>query len=159
MRAWRKARRATSRRLPGCPSGRPSTSRRTGRSRSGRCSRTWCQWRPRSRRLGWCGEPLFQPRLPIRIGNQYFVTNGITGAGNYYRLVKTFVTLSAVRVGPSIVVSWPATSPLPGTLKATANLAAPIVWNPVGIDPTFDGTNYYVTNLFVDGAQFYRLFY
>jgi hypothetical protein len=97
--------------------------------------------------------------VPTQIGDQYYVTNAVSGAGKSYRLVKTRPTLSAVRVGSTIVVSWPASAAPAGTLKRTGSLAAPIVWTTVSASQVLSGSSYYVTNQLAGGNVFYGLFY
>ena len=95
--------------------------------------------------------------VPVVVGKQFMVTNAIRN-GNFYRLVQTSTSLSALLIPPDrIVVSWPTLAP-GGILKRTTSLRSNAVWSPVGITPTVVGNRYYVTNP-VSGTAFFRLYY
>src|SRR5439155_3679387 len=96
--------------------------------------------------------------VPVRVGNQYFVTNAISGAGKFYRLFSSPPLLSAMLSGNKVVVSWSATAPPSGVLKSATNLDAS-TWTPVTNSPVQIGSRYYVTNLTTASRAFYRLFF
>jgi uncharacterized repeat protein (TIGR01451 family) len=97
--------------------------------------------------------------VPVRVGNQWFVTNTISATSSVYRLVKTLPTLSAIPAGSKVVITWPATAPPVGTLKTAPSLSAPITWSTVGGSPVLVGSNWYLTNTIAANNAFYRLFY
>jgi uncharacterized repeat protein (TIGR01451 family) len=95
--------------------------------------------------------------VPVTVGGESVVTNSLApGGSRFYRLIKAAPTLSAIQVGTSVVISWPATSST-GVLKRTTDLAAAPVWTSAGT-ATLIGGRYYVTNAISGGRSFYRLF-
>jgi len=96
--------------------------------------------------------------VPVIIGNQYFVTNAVTGNSTFYRLwmPPPPPTLSAAAVGGNLVVSWPANA-TGFILQAKQTLEAASVWAPVIITPVTIGNRSYVTNPLSGFSGFYRL--
>ena len=96
---------------------------------------------------------------PVRVGNQWFVTNSLSGPARFYRLHQSLVSLSASLVGSNVmVVSWPINA-AGGVLKSTTNLGDNTVWivvsNP---SPVIVGERYYVTNPVSTVNRYYRLY-
>jgi len=96
---------------------------------------------------------------PVRVGNQWTVTDSVLGDGRFYRLHRSLANLSATFVSPNkIVVSWPVTAP-GAVLKTSTNSGSSGVWvvisNP---PPVVVGDRYYVTNPVSGPNHFYRLY-
>jgi hypothetical protein len=73
--------------------------------------------------------------------------------------VKTVVqaiALSAARVGPNIVISWPA-SATGYVLESTPNVAGAITWSPVGTPPQQVGNQMTVTLGITNSSSYFRL--
>jgi uncharacterized repeat protein (TIGR01451 family) len=95
--------------------------------------------------------------VPVVVGKQFMVTNAVR-TGNFYRLVQTPTSLSAMFIAPNrVVVSWPTLAP-GGILKRANSLLPNTSWTPVAITPVIIGNRYYVTNP-VSGNAFFRLYY
>jgi hypothetical protein len=95
---------------------------------------------------------------PVRVGNQWYVTNSVSGTVRFYRLHQSLISLSATKVSPNaIVISWPAIAG-GGTLKSATNLSGSTVWIVVSNPPVVVGNRYYVTNPVSTVNRFYRLF-
>jgi uncharacterized repeat protein (TIGR01451 family) len=97
--------------------------------------------------------------VPVQLGNQWTVTITINRASSVYRLVKILPTLTAIPAGSIVIVTWTATAPPSGTLKAARSLTAPVSWSTVGGTPVLVGSNWYLTNTVAANNAFYRLFY
>jgi uncharacterized repeat protein (TIGR01451 family) len=95
--------------------------------------------------------------VPVAVARDSVVTNTLVASANrFYRLVKSPQTLSVVRVGTSVVISWPAVSST-AVLKKTSDLSASPVWTTAGA-ATLIGNRYYVTNSISASRSFYRLY-
>jgi len=79
--------------------------------------------------------------------------NVIVEAMRFYQVDPPLVT--AETVGPSIVVSWPATA-TGFALESSKSLAGP-TWTALTNSPTISGMRQYVTNSMTDASRFYRL--
>jgi uncharacterized repeat protein (TIGR01451 family) len=96
-------------------------------------------------------------KVPILVGNQFFVTNAVVPPGNFYRLSKgPSVTLAITRSGPQIVIYWPASQG--GTLKTATVLSPNTTWSPVTTTPVLQNGFYFVTNSLPGNTRFFRLF-
>jgi hypothetical protein len=95
---------------------------------------------------------------PVQVGNRWQVTNSISASPKFYRLRNSLTSLSAMKVGNNVVVSWPINAGQ-GVLKSTSNLVNSTVWTVVGgPGPTLIGNRYYVTNPASANPRFYRLY-
>jgi uncharacterized repeat protein (TIGR01451 family) len=95
---------------------------------------------------------------PVQVGNRWQVTNSISASPKFYRLRNSLTSLSAMKVGNNVVVSWPINAGQ-GVLKSTTNLVDSSVWTVVGgPGPTLVGNRYYVTNPASANPRFYRLY-
>ena len=94
---------------------------------------------------------------PPVLGNQFVVTNTVSGTNNFYRLIKQPTSLSAILEGSNVVVSWPASAG--GILKSSTNVTPTATWSSVLAVPVVVGNRMYVTNRATGVRGFYRLFY
>jgi hypothetical protein len=69
---------------------------------------------------------------------------------------KTFVSLTIIRSGANVILTWPADA-AGFTLQSTTNLVSPIVWSAVFPAPVVVNGQNAVTNPVSGTKKFYRL--
>ncbi len=96
--------------------------------------------------------------VPVVVGDQFMVTNGMNLPTLNYRLSKSLAqpSLTATPAGTNIVISWPTTAS-GFTLQSTGVLSATPTWKVVTNNPVTVGNRYYVTNGLSGSSSFYRL--
>src|SRR5207249_4271678 len=92
--------------------------------------------------------------VPVVRGVLKFVTNSIGTVPKFYRLSNTNTppSLTAVRSGPNIKISW-STNPPGFSLRATAFLNATSSWVAVSNIPAVQGDQYYILDGITNPAR------
>lgn len=112
--------------------------------------------------LGGRPEPPFVGALAL-VGSDLFAGGSFTTAGGRVSpyiaraYLLPFPTLSVLRSGSGVEVSWPSADTAGFALEQTGTLAAPTSWVPNTASVSDDGTNKSVDLPARDRAQFFRL--
>jgi hypothetical protein len=90
-------------------------------------------------------------------GGFFTIAGGKVSAYVARAYLPTLPTLSVLRAGTNVMVSWPSADTAGFALEQAAVLAAPATWASNGTSVIDDGTNKSVTLPSTNSAQFFRL--
>jgi hypothetical protein len=90
-------------------------------------------------------------------GGTFTTAGGKVSAYTARAYLLTLPTLSVLRSGPDVMVSWPSPDTASFTLEQAGTLASPASWVTNTASVTDDGANKSVTMPATNSAQFFRL--